>query len=108
MSARGGWRRPTSAHPDRPDTWPIVWRVVAPAAGSYNHDMVFCESEDEAEARRTYRSLRAGGGWTVRLERVSCGPLPEGAKVSLADARASNPQNPGVKMRPVLGHWEQP
>jgi hypothetical protein len=69
--------------------------------------MVFCETEDEGEAKQTYRSLRAGR-WAVRIERVSCGPLPEEAKVPLADARGANPQNPGTKMRPVLGYWERP
>jgi hypothetical protein len=108
VSVREGWRRPTAAHPDRPDTWPVVWRVVAPAAASYNHDWVFLETEDEAEARQAYRNLRAGGEWTVRIERVSCGPLPKAAKVSLGELRAMNPQNPGAKMRPVLGYWERP
>jgi hypothetical protein len=57
-----------SAHPDRPETWPVIWRVVAPGAGSYDQDMVVCETADEAQARGVYRDRRSGG-YTVRLER---------------------------------------
>jgi hypothetical protein len=66
---------PAAPKPDDPSTWPVFWRVVAPGAGSYNHDMVFLETEDEAKARKSFRTLRRGR-WPVRLERISCGPLP--------------------------------
>ncbi|HEY6483948.1 MAG TPA: hypothetical protein VIY54_10535, partial [Steroidobacteraceae bacterium] len=57
-------------------TWPILWRVVAPGAGSYDQDMVFIETADEAEARRSHAYLRRKK-FPVRLERVACGPLPK-------------------------------
>jgi hypothetical protein len=31
-------------------TWPVIWRVVAPSAGSYDRDMVFIETPDEHKA----------------------------------------------------------
>ena len=92
--------------PDAPDTWPIVWRVVAPAAGGYDHDMVFLETDDETEARRRLDSVRESG-FPARLERVACGPLPGDARKALSALRAESPQNPGADMREVLGHWEQ-
>jgi hypothetical protein len=91
--------------PNSPDTWPVIWRVVAPGAGSYDHDWVMCETDDEAEARRIYIERRRGG-FPVRLERVSCGPLPKGFTSKLAKLRASKPQNPGTRLRPVLAGWE--
>jgi hypothetical protein len=94
-----------SALPDDPSTWPIVWRVVAPTAGSFNHDMVFVETEDEQEARSALGNLRRQS-WPVRLERVSCGPLPPQAVASIVLLRATNAQNPGGEPRAVLAAWE--
>jgi hypothetical protein len=96
----------TAAHPERPETWPVIWRVVAPSAGCYDRDMVFLETEDEGEARKGYKAQRSAG-WPVRIERVSCGPLPQAAEGSLAKVRSANAQNPGANMRPVLGYWER-
>ena len=90
--------------PDDPATWPVVWRVVSPCAGSFNHDMTFTETDDEAEARDTLRELRKVG-WPVRLERVSCGPLPPQAASDIDLLRATNAQNPGDG-RPLLAAWE--
>lgn len=87
------------------ESWPVIWRVVAPGAGSYNHDMVFLETDREREARSFLTELRAGG-YAVRLERVQCGPLPAGAAGALSDLRSLNPQNPGAE-RTVLGCWEK-
>lgn len=92
--------------PNNPETWPVVWRVVAPGAGSFDHDMTFISTDDEAEARSVYRSLRASQH-CVRLERVQCGPLPQDSERKLTELRASNPQNPGTRLRPVAGLWEQ-
>jgi hypothetical protein len=91
--------------PNSPETWPVVWRVVAPGAGSFDHDMTFLSTEDEAEARSMYRSIRAEQ-WCVRLERVQCGPLPKDAERELTELRATNPQNPDTSLRPVDGFWE--
>ena len=93
------------AQPNEPSTWPVVWRVVAPAAGSYDHDMTFLETEDEAEAQRQLEALRCSGS-PVRLERVQCGPMPRGSQAALSSLRAVNAQNPGAAMRDVLGSWE--
>ena len=106
MSAREGWRRPTAPHPDRPDTWPVIWRVVAPRAGSYNSDFVVWEDQDEGVARRIYGQRRREG-WAVRLERVCCGPLPKEAEAFLKELRTQTPQNPGAEMPAVLGYWER-
>lgn len=89
---------------DRPDTWPTIWRIVAPGAGGYGHDMVYAETEDEAEARRMYHAHLCSGH-PVRLERVACGPLPTGADRALDRLRAVSPQNPGTERAPVLGLW---
>jgi hypothetical protein len=70
--------RPSTAgapKPDDPSTWPIVWRVTAPAAGGYDHDVVFLEAEQEEEARERLEAVRESG-FPARLERVACGPLP--------------------------------
>lgn len=85
-------------------TWPTVWRVVAPRAGSYDHDMVFTETEKEGEARKSYGALRRAG-YPVRLEYVCCGPLPKNAMRDIGSLRASNAQNPRATPRPVLGFW---
>lgn len=90
-----------------PEAWPTIWRVVAPRAGSYNHDMVFLETEDEREARRQLHALRRAG-YPVRFERVECGPLPAGAKADLVALRAANPQNAGEGFPKVAGYWEHP
>jgi hypothetical protein len=87
------------------DQWPVIWRVVAPACGSYDHDMVFLETADEAEARRRWRYLRRTD-WPVRLERVQCGPLPAKAKKKLEEVRDRNGQNPGTSMREIPAYWE--
>jgi hypothetical protein len=87
-----------------PDTWPTFWRVIAPGAGSYDHDMVFCETEDETKARREFSALRRAD-WPVRLELVRCGPLPGDHVKSLETVRAANAQNPGTKLRLTLGAW---
>ncbi|HEV2268996.1 MAG TPA: hypothetical protein VGR92_06025 [Steroidobacteraceae bacterium] len=71
--------------PGDPSTWPIVWRVVSPAAGSYDRDMVYIETESETEARARYAVTREAK-LPARLERVSCGP--------------------GATMPEILGHWE--
>lgn len=105
--SENAWSRPKSPHPDRPDSWPVIWRIVMPAAGSYNLDWVVMQTDDEAAARKSYRVQRAGG-WPVRLERVSCGPLPKAATDSLAKLRSANAQHPGAKMPAVLGYWERP
>lgn len=109
-TAGGGGRRGCSMNARAtqsadPDTWPIVWRVVAPAAGGYNHDLTFIETDDEREARKRFAGLRRAG-YPVRLERVSCGPLPAGAEANLAALRAHSPQNVGDQAREVLGYWE--
>jgi hypothetical protein len=100
-------KRPSqiSARADDPDTWPIVWRVVAPACGSHDHDMVFLETQNEAEALEAFKSGRRQG-YPVRLERVSCGSLPKGALALLKSLWSGNAQKPGTKMREVLGAWE--
>ena len=91
---------------DSPDSWPIIWRVVAPGAGSYDHDMVYADTEDEEYARHEYRQLRRAGH-PVRLERVQCGPLPERAQRALTEAHNHNPQNPGRNdLRSIPGYWE--
>ena len=36
------------------ERWPIIWRVVAPGCGSYDHDMVFLETSSEKEARQRF------------------------------------------------------
>jgi len=87
------------------EKWPVVWRVVAPACGSYDQDMVFLETESEKEARHQFHSLRCCE-WPVRLERVHCGPLPAKAKTSLKQLRGANVQNPGTRMRKVAAYWE--
>jgi len=89
-----------------PEQWPVVWRVVAPRAGSYGHDMTFIETDSEEEAMRELRGLRRSG-WPVRLERVQCGPLPAGAKRNLEMLRAAGPQNAGDAFPHVAGYWEQ-
>jgi hypothetical protein len=97
-------RSPAAApKPDDPSTWPILWRVVAPCAGSFNHDMVFIETRDEEEARNSLCALRRS--WPVRIERVSCGPLPAQAASNIVLLRATNAQNPGDG-RPLLAAWE--
>lgn len=90
--------------PEDPNTWPVLWRVVAPTAGSFNQDMVFMETEDEKEAEKSLRGLRRQG-WPVRLERVACGPLPPQALSSIVLLRATNAQNPGGEPRPLLAAW---
>lgn len=87
------------------DTWPVIWRVVAPRAGNYNNDMVFIETDDEREARRHYFGLRSAG-WPVRYERVQCGPLPTGAMARLEALRAAGAQNAGDDFPHVAGYWE--
>jgi hypothetical protein len=97
---------PRSApNPRDPSTWPVIWRVLAPHAGSYDHDSVYIETAKESDARSCYAHLRRRG-YPVRLERVSVGPLPKGAEATLAEHRAMNPQNPGTTMRPIPGAWE--
>ena len=91
--------------PDDPSTWPVIWRVVAPGAGSFGHDMVFTETEVERDARTQLVQLLRQG-LPVRLERVACGPLPPGAVPNIVLLRASNAQNPGGTARPVLAAWE--
>lgn len=90
---------------DRPETWPCVWRVLAPRAGSYDHDMIYLETEDETKARQCHGDLRRGGH-PVRLERVACGPLPVGARANLAKLRSANAQTPGTQLRAIAGAWE--
>jgi hypothetical protein len=99
-------RKPGAVTPKtaNPDTWPVIWRVVAPSAGSYDHDMVFIETADEQVARTHFRSLRRTG-YPVRLERISCGPLPRGADERLLELRKATPQNVGAGMRQVPGAW---
>jgi hypothetical protein len=106
-AAKRGATAAAAPNPLRPETWPVVWRVVIPGAGSYDHDWVMVETEDEAEARGDYRARRSGG-WPVRLEKVQCGPLPKDHKAAIAETRAASPQNPGSKARPILGAWTKP
>jgi len=84
--------------------WKVIWRVVAPCAGSYDHDMVFGDGLTEAAARRMFDGLRKGGH-AVRLERVECGPLPNKAAGTIEKVRSLSPQNPGTKMRAIPGAW---
>lgn len=93
----GGTRKPV-------DSWPVIWRVTAPAAGSYDNDMVFLETESEPEAVKRFGSLRRSG-CPVRLEQVRCGPLPKGYQKPLADTRDANAQNPGTEMGPIPAAW---
>jgi len=95
-----------SAEPQHYDSWPVYFRVVAPACGSYDHDMVFIETEDEAEARSTLKGLLSGGH-PVRLERVQAGPLPAAYRPTLQRQRELSPQNAGTTMRPVIAGWVQ-
>jgi hypothetical protein len=85
--------------------WPVIWRVVAPACGSYGHDMVFIETESETEARSHFHGLRCGQ-WPVRLERVQCGPMPAKSQEKLERMRESNAQNAGATMREIPAYWE--
>jgi hypothetical protein len=87
------------------DKWPIVWRVVMPQCGAYDHDCVFLETEDEHEARARLRSMRKGK-YPVRLERVHCGPLPTDSKPRLAKWRDANLQIPDTSLRDIAGYWE--
>lgn len=103
-SPRRGTQCPLSPQPGDPHTWPAFWRVVAPACGSYDHDMIGCQTEDETEARRYFKSFRTTG-LPVRLEFVRSGPLPKGYMETLRLLRASNAQNPGTEMQPVLRAW---
>lgn len=98
----------TSQRPNRRkiETWPVVWRVVIPAAGSYDHDWLVAESADESAARKAHREHRTLG-YPVRLERVSCGPLPVNAQATLDKLRNSNAQIPGTTMREDLGMWSE-
>jgi hypothetical protein len=82
----------------------VIWRVVAPCAGSYDHDTVYVETESEEDARHMHRNLLRTG-YPVRLERVQCGPLPAGAKTSLAEQRSGNPQELGTQLRHIPGYW---
>ena len=70
-----------------PDSWPVVWRVVAPDCGAYGQDLVMLESDDEAEARRQCTAMRRGG-WPVRLERAQQQPLRRNAGPGLAKMKA--------------------
>ena len=88
------------------DHWPIVWRVVAPACGSYDTDMVFIETTDGDAAMKKFRSCRRSR-LPVRIERVSCGPLPKGAMELLIEIRNSNRQNPGTSLRSIEAAWSR-
>jgi hypothetical protein len=99
--------RAPQASPDKPETWPVIWRVTAPACSSYGADWVFLETDDEDNARKEYANLRRTG-YPVRLERMQCGPLPNGAMQALAKLRASNQQNPGETAPEVMGFWTRP
>lgn len=94
----------TIASAEKPDSWPVVWRVVAPSCGNYGHDMVFLETGAEVEARERYRNLRRTG-WPVRLERIHCGPLPTGATENLKRLHALNAQSPGSALSEIQGYW---
>ena len=83
----------------------MIWRVVAPGAGSYDHDMVFLETENEANARKRLAQLGGESQIPVRLEHVSCGPLPKRSRSELAKLRATNAQNPGTTLREIPGQW---
>jgi hypothetical protein len=95
-------RRPD---PRRPETWPVIWRVVAPGASTYGHDWVFLESEDERNARKEFGGLRRCG-WPVRLERVSCGDLPAQPHMSLDRLHTSN-NTRGSRRPPTRGAWRR-
>ena len=99
--------KPPRPDPGHPETWPAFWRVVAPKAGSYDHDMVFIETPDEDKARKEHANLRRAE-WPVRLERVSCGPLPPNAAPDLERVRSANTQNADTQMPPVLAAWSRP
>lgn len=107
MSAARKVKALMAPDPRHPESWPVIWRVVVPTGGSYNHDLVMTETESEAEARDSYRSLRHAK-WPVRLEKVLCGPLPKDGAKAIAEARKASPQNPGSAPRPVLGAWSKP
>ncbi|HEY3786879.1 MAG TPA: hypothetical protein VGL55_16505 [Steroidobacteraceae bacterium] len=98
-------RTAAASSKDRPETWPVIWRVVAPGAGSYDHDMVFLETEIEVDARKCHDNCRREG-YPVRLERIACGPLPQGSREQLASIRSGSVQNPGTKLRAIVGAWE--
>jgi hypothetical protein len=64
MATRSVRRRRAKPSPSAPTSSPDrhmagVWRVVAPAAGSYDNDMVFMKTDDEAEARKCLRGRPA-------------------------------------------------
>jgi hypothetical protein len=84
-------------------TWPVMWRVVAPRAGSYDQDMVFMETDDETAAREHHRALRRAR-YPVRLERVHLGPLPKNAVETLTKLRSSN-EGPSARLREIRGFW---
>lgn len=88
------------------DHWPVVWRVTAPSAGSYDQDMVFLTTTDRDAAVQQFESLREGN-WPVRIEKMSCGPLPDDCLDTLRQIRAANAQNPGTEMRPIDGAWSE-
>jgi hypothetical protein len=62
---------PTSSDPL---SWPIVYRVVTPAASGHDHDRVICETTDEGHARRQLKIVCRD--LPVRLEIARVGPLP--------------------------------
>ena len=86
--------------------WPVIWRVVAPAAGSYDHDMVFLETESREEAIKFFRTSRRSG-YPVRVEKVCCGPLPQDYECALTKWRNLNAQNPGSAMRRIPAAWSK-
>ena len=95
-----------SPNPRDPSTWPVVWRVVAPACSTDGDDWVFAEFDDEKEARKSYGQLRRTH-YPVRLERVQCGPLPAGATDALARLLRSN-AGAGEALGEISGFWTRP
>ena len=99
-----------STEPNPPEAygaeWPIIWRLVCPGAGSYDHDMVFCETTSKDEAIKQFRSLRRDG-CPCRVERVHCGPLPRDFQDELQKLRSYNDQNPGTSLRRIPGAWSK-
>ncbi len=72
--------------------WRVLWRVIVPGAGGYGSDMVFIETDDEAEARECWRNWRHRR-WAVCLERIERQPLPAGSEKAIAQLVAAAPKN---------------
>lgn len=95
-------RRPTP-NARKPESWPVLWRVVMPCAGREDQDVVFFQSTEEREARARFHALRCAE-YPVRLEKVRVGSLPKDFQKGIEDWRKACRQNPG-EMPPVPVVW---